>query len=478
MYRVIVVDDEAWSLIGIRKFLEYSKTRFQIIFETTDPVEALEKIREERPDVVFTDVRMPEISGIDLMHKVREMEIDTDFVVISGFAEFSYVQQALQEGAIDYQLKPLDMQKASEMIDKLYQKLENKRGINDLSFYISLQDGRYNNKYLLQARFKHGLYKEYRVVTVYFKSSEFDMLLFDLGEKAQYTGLRLGPRKCIFIINSNEDKSEQIYAHLFEKENVIDKAGISLPGCSADSLLMQIETSELASSDCFINPSKRISKFRKSKKGLVNQLYQKTAEALENRQFQHFKEIILGLTDYFTVNDMGITDAVLLWSKIVLYLSSHSETDDTAMDLELLSPRELSEKFVNLEAMGEYLCAQFSDPESEQAGAVNHKFHEMLHYIDNHYAEDLFLKELCNQFFINMSYCCELFRKVTDMTFSQYITNLRIKKACELLQNNGLSIAAVCERVGYNDYFYFNKVFKRNIGCTPSEYRKSRDKEK
>lgn len=473
MYRVIVVDDEPWSLIGMRKFLEYGKNRFEIIFETTDPVAALEKIVEERPELVFTDVRMPVISGIELVHRVRELGLDTDFVVFSGYAEFSYVQQALREGVIDYQLKPLEMHKAEEMLDRLYDKLEEKRNAGDLSFYLALRENGKGNRELFRSRFRHAVYQNYQAVTVYFKSTECNLEPIDLGENVQYFRLKLGPRKCIFVINSEEDKSESIRLALLKQGSMIDRAGIGLCCGNAENLNVLIKTSELAGNDYFITSSKRISIYREKKKNLVNQLSQTLSDALLKSQLQKFKEILHGLTDYFSARNMGAEDAAYLWNRMVAPLTNYTEKAGIESDIVFLNPFDLCEKFEDLKAMGDYWYDLLSPLDTDQGGTVNDKFQEMLHYIDHHYAEDLFLNELCDQFYINISYCCKLFRRITDMTFSQYITHLRIKKACSLIQNHeALSIADVCERVGYNDYFYFTKVFKKSMGCTPSEYKK------
>lgn len=96
----------------------------------------------------------------------------------------------------------------------------------------------------------------------------------------------------------------------------------------------------------------------------------------------------------------------------------------------------------------------------------------LLRHVDERYMDSLNLQELCDRFYINVSYCCELFRKETKQTFTQYITRLRMDHAKELLATTLLPLKDVCERIGYNDYFYFDKVFKKNIGCTPSEYRR------
>ncbi|SFL00472.1 Two-component response regulator, YesN/AraC family, consists of REC and AraC-type DNA-binding domains [Paenibacillus sp. 1_12] len=474
MYRVVIVDDEPWALIGIRKLLERSHNRFRIICETTEPAKALEVICKERPDVVFTDIRMPEISGIELMQKTRAKGVEADFIVISGFAEFSYVQHAMQEGAMDYQLKPLDLVKAEEMLEKLYRKLENKRSTADLGFYISLLEESRDHQSLLKTKLHHNPYSRYQVVTVYFKSSEYDdVVLFDLGNKAQFTALKLGPQKCVFIINSDEDKSALIYSSLTAKESLLDRAGISLSSDGADHLAMLLKTSDIASNDCFVNTSMTISQYRKSNKRLVKQFAEQITEALERAQYKNLKGITSGMTAFFIANRLGIEDAVLLWNEMVMQTSGNSEKGSGLMDFELLDYIEIKEKFMNLETLSEYLFELLSFLEPDQPGDANNKFKELLLYTHKHYQEELFLKELSNRFFINISYCCELFRKVTGMTFSQYMTDLRMKKACELLQNSTLSIADVCKSVGYSDYFYFNKVFKRNLGCTPSKYRKT-----
>lgn len=273
MYRVVIVDDEPWALIGIRKLIERNGNKFKIICETTEPLKALEVICEEYPDVVFADIRMPEMTGIELMQRTRAQEKDVDFVVISGFAEFSYVQQALQEGAMDYQLKPLDMEKAQEMLDKLYKKLENKRSTNDLSFYISLREDFKDIQQLLNSRLRHKFYKRYQVVTVYFKSGEYDDEgLLELESRVQLTTLKLGPKKCVFIINSETDQSEFIYRSLAAKENIVDRAGISLSSDKEDHIPMLLKTSDIASDDCFIDTSRRISQYIKGKKIWSNNL--------------------------------------------------------------------------------------------------------------------------------------------------------------------------------------------------------------
>jgi two-component system, response regulator YesN len=100
-------------------------------------------------------------------------------------------------------------------------------------------------------------------------------------------------------------------------------------------------------------------------------------------------------------------------------------------------------------------------------------FNRMIAYIDRHFEQKLYLKDLSAQFFINQVYCCQLFKKNLGKTFSEYVSELRIKEARELLKQTGLSIEEIAIKSGYVDYYYFNKVFKKHCGMTPTKFRKS-----
>lgn len=268
MYRVLIVDDEPWALVVTRKVFNWEQNGFEIIAETTSPKKAMDIICKQQPDVVFTDIRMPNIDGIELIKAIRQKEIDTEFIIVSGFAEFSYAQEAIRNGALDYCLKPMDPAKSDELLKKVYSHLENKRSLR--------------NNEVLEA------------------------------------------------LMSNSGQSSVLLEKQIIKMN-----------------------------------------------GTV-------------------------LRDY----------------------------------------------------------------------EANSSFTELVNYICENYHRELYLKDLAAKFYINQFYCCELFRKFLGKTFSDFIAGLRTEKACELMKCKALSIEKVAEMVGYNDYYYFNKVFKKYYGTSPAKYRK------
>lgn len=472
MYQVMIVDDEIWSLIGLRKILMEDAQRFELIYETTDSLDALEQITEKCPDVVFTDVRMPEMTGIELIRNVKERGIKTEFVVISGFAEFSYVQQALQEGAIDYQLKPFDRNTVKQVLDKLYTKLESKRNISDLELYSLLRDSKDNVADLLQYKFGKELYQKIQLVLLYYKNADFQRLTFDTGENSQCTFLKIGPRKCIGIVNSNEDKTDSITEKLNMMDTEVERAAVSRVGDSVNMFEQLLKETEHTVMDSFVYPERKIFRYKKPKNDISSHLEELITDLHNNRNFRQLSEIVSSLPGLFVDNQMGAEDAVYLWNRFA-HISARFLGQDREILIEHADVYELTERFADIQEMCNYINLQYISDEIDQSGTVNDKFFEMLRYIDKYYAQPLYLKELCNQFYINMSYCCVLFQKNKNMTFSQYLTDVRINKACDLLKYHKVTVSEACERVGYKDYFYFNKVFKKKMGCTPSEYRKN-----
>lgn len=118
-YQVVLIDDEPWTMVYMKKTFKWEDKGFEIIAETQNSLEAFDLIEQTRPDVVFTDIRMPEMSGIELMKGLRKKGVESEFVIASGFAEFEYAQEAVKLGAFEYCLKPISSEKADELLDRL-----------------------------------------------------------------------------------------------------------------------------------------------------------------------------------------------------------------------------------------------------------------------------------------------------------------------------------------------------------------------
>lgn len=241
-YRVFLIDDEPWALVYLEKIVNWGEYGFEITGKFENSLEGFNQTVAEMPDLVFIDIRMPDMDGLEFMKKAIEAGLSCRFVVVSGFAEFSYAQEAIRMGVVsEYCLKPIARDKLQSLLEKLRREL-------------------------------------------------------------------------------SERKEEQ-------------------------------------------------------------------------------EEQMVPLAD-------------------------------------------------------------------------NPVFQELLTYMQTHFQEKLVLKDLARQFHLNANYCCALFNKETGGSFSEYLSSIRMKEAKRLLSHTSLSLEEIAEQCGVLDYSYFNKVFKKYSGETPSQYRK------
>ncbi len=123
MYRVLLVDDEPWVLRGLRGFFASMGDRYKIIGEAENGKDALALAQEKNPDIVITDIRMPDMDGLAFVTALREHNIRARVIMLSGYAEFEYARKALQLNVDNYLLKPLDRRELGEALTKIEEKL-------------------------------------------------------------------------------------------------------------------------------------------------------------------------------------------------------------------------------------------------------------------------------------------------------------------------------------------------------------------
>ncbi|MBO4609679.1 MAG: response regulator [Lachnospiraceae bacterium] len=121
MLNVYIADDEVWIILGLKKLLEKIDVDSFVVGTANNGLMAKEEIEMFKPDVIFTDIRMPGLSGLELLQAIPEVSPDSKVVIITGFAEFSYAKEAVQHHAFDYLLKPIkeeDLQRVMTAILK------------------------------------------------------------------------------------------------------------------------------------------------------------------------------------------------------------------------------------------------------------------------------------------------------------------------------------------------------------------------
>ncbi|MEG2380142.1 MAG: response regulator [Oscillospiraceae bacterium] len=131
MYKVVLIEDEQWTLRGIKKTFEWEKYEFEVVGEAMDGNEGYSLILKHNPDVVFTDIRMPGLLGTELIKKARKNNINSKFIIITAYADFTYAQNAISNGVFEYLLKPINSEIAAALLGRLKKKIDQEKGIND-----------------------------------------------------------------------------------------------------------------------------------------------------------------------------------------------------------------------------------------------------------------------------------------------------------------------------------------------------------
>lgn len=471
MYKVLLVDDEPWALSGIRNTFQWEKFGFEVIAETTVPAEAFDIIINQRPDVVFTDVRMPEMSGLELMEKVRERGLDTEFVVVSGFGEFSYAQQAIRQGAFDYCLKPLEFDYADKLLDKLYKYLEDKKSDKKLMLFESIIESKTDQVHLAEMGLSINR-KYYQSAVVILKDTahpDRGAMLFP--SELSRIEIKLGNNKTFYLFNVDQDI-----------QNLVDRSGIK-NACVGISSLNELPDkierlyyeADIAACNYFIYNECKVYKYAKKNSARINPLIKNLCDLIEKRENDKLEKLIDDIPVYFKVNSLCLEDLVYLWNQLVAYVSKNSESNDINEEFDFTDYRQLISQHADINSFVDFLKREVSEitdisfSDKEDNGSV---FTKILSYIHEHYSEQIYLRDIARMFHVNPNYCCRLFKKHTSKTFSEYINTFRIEKAMKLLRTTELTMEEIAEKVGYNDYFYFIKSFKRNQGVSPGKFRK------
>ena len=152
-YKVLAADDEYWSRENLRSLISWEDYSIEFLDPACDGEEVLERIEEEKPDIILTDVRMPFMDGLTLMERLRSKMPECGFIVLSGHNEFEYARQAIRQGAFAYLLKPIDRQELKDTVFAAMKKMQDNRSARE---YYEVLSGEY---FELQQRSLQSLLK-------------------------------------------------------------------------------------------------------------------------------------------------------------------------------------------------------------------------------------------------------------------------------------------------------------------------------
>jgi two-component system response regulator YesN len=510
--KVLIVDDELLIRQGIKHSLHWEKEGFQIIGEAANGEEALDLIENLQPHIVITDMVMPVMDGVELTKAIKEHYPQIEIIILSSFGDFDYVRSTFQLGITDYILKP--QLEGADLLNALKQAARKIPGVvlvesNGEDVTIPIE--------AIMERLLTGFESDKDLASIesIFPHRHFGILGIDI--KA-YTNHKKGRAQPLVEEIEEELKSNftKIKIHrLPDTENII-------------AFLVNFELNQLQTIKDFIKTISMSLRYVDTTIGWVltepftkffdlKKVYQKELQRLiQYRFFLPDTSVMIydelpsareangpfQLTKFTELFQRNHFEAAFLYLEAYIEDLSHQYTADEFEFKALLGniifnvamllgnmayeSKELEEEkysYISLidgasdikEALS--LLDEFLTNAKVVIGAVPSKSEQpnmrrLLDYINEHYAEPLNLTEMGKRFHYNPSYLSNYFSDNNDQSFSEYLTQVRIEKSIELLQEKDKSIAKISMLVGYSDHSYFCRVFKKLRGVSPSSYRR------
>lgn len=473
MYRVIIVDDEPWIVQSLSETLPWEEHGMRVVGGYTKASAALEAILAEKPDAVFTDIRMPVITGIQLMQVLREHQYDTEIVVISGFDQFDFVRDSLRMGAFDYCLKPLNESYMAELLGRLKKRLDQKARIRNNQL-LELLTGD-----LTQAGDDPGFsvipsgFGGYQVICVCSALDEAEVLPHLPLTGAAYISFSAGKYR-YYLVNADQS----LFAPSDEAIPGFDGSiGFSSFQNSLRDLPALISEAAVACEMRFMTGLCKSYLYHEPRISQFLPIVHRFVQLLAGEDAVEYSRCAASMPAYVISEELTIEELCFLGNQLILIAAGKPQAKELAADALCSDWRDLLERFSSVEDYYSHVynaCLPQSAAASEAAALPLREstIGRMLQYLNENYTQQIFLKDLADQFYVNKNYASLLFKRHTGMTYSDYLNSLRLNRAKELLSSTALSISEVAEQSGYSDYFYFNKLFKKTFGITPAKFRR------
>ncbi|WP_339295772.1 response regulator [Paenibacillus sp. FSL W7-1279] len=173
MYRIMLIDDEYAIHLSLRKLVERSGLRFEVAGEAEDGVEALELLEDSRPDIIVTDICMPEMDGLEFIRRVRESHPQMFFIILSGHDNFEFARQALRYGVSDFLLKPIDPAQFQTTLERACRELDERKArfSRQTEWTLAQQHHKARLAELLYSADEQGALEQIREIMALFETS-------------------------------------------------------------------------------------------------------------------------------------------------------------------------------------------------------------------------------------------------------------------------------------------------------------------
>ena len=479
MKTLLIVEDEKMIRQGIKAIVQRSGVPIEVIIECNNGETALQVIREQKVDVMFTDIRMPKMDGIELVRRMQNCEHIPITVAISGYDDFSYAVEMLRNGVREYILKPIEREKIIDILHKLNKEIERNEEQDETERRVGCQQ----MKHIMLAT---QISEEELVDTEKLYAERFFVERYYVC-CINHKNWSFLQREDIILLEDMDDSDiyiipEKVLDACLEGEVQGGYLGISDVHEGVRELKQAYTEACEMRKRAFFRSVSRVC-FQEKKERIPEQLIQEAEKLLtEDATMQRVQLIGTDRTEdliksikqlFFVAKNERIT-AGQFEMCIHAFLREISNIYKEEMP-EICKRVWLSDCIdaYEEELMGFVLSlhhkinTQFDISRNEQ------KMRDAVTYIEEHYFEDLNMAVVSNYVSMNYSLFSYSFKQHTGTNFVNFLKGIRMREAKRLLAESEEKIIEISQKVGYDNEKHFMKIFKSTYGVSPSEYRKN-----
>lgn len=517
MNKVLIVDDEVFVRIGLSSMLDWEAIGYEVCGEANNGQEALELMKALKPDVVITDIRMPVMDGLELIRIVTsEWKRSPVFIIISGYHDFQYAQNALRYGVHDYILKPIDEIELETTLKKLSVTLQaheltqhSSLNNSDLTIVETLIKGEYYGDEV--NKLTAALQMEIDAAFVYLLAELHPPQEEDQGE-SRYAVKDIV--SCLEGLMDDADDRLLVYEHqqglfgmvlnLSHYRNSIGSldyltyaihSSLTKMSCTSVTLYLGKQVEHIKNIQQSYNAAKEAMSYKYAEDGakiidisdvhgtplyyfdIDRELYEKLLEQLEEKETSSCIQTIELIFEQFQKKRFAPNAVSNCISRCVIsVINVIREMGGSEKNLSTFHRmNEWQLRQVNLTSLKKAFLAFIQEAaveihrlRQEQAKGGIERIRK---YIETHYTENINLKSISAQFYMNSVYLGQLFRKTYGVYFNDYLLRIRIQEAKRLLRQTDLRMYEIAEKIGFQNADYFVTQFEKLENMTPKDYR-------
>jgi len=430
MYKVFIVEDEIVTREGIRNNIPWDETVFTLAGEAPDGEMALHAIRDLKPDILITDIKMPFMDGLELSRIVKDDFPWIKIIILSGHDEFHYARQAISIGVEEYLLKPASSEDMLKSLLKIARSIEQeKKQLQDMEnlkqqvltgeemvrdkWFLDMITGQMNSMDIL---------KSAKTMNLDLLAERYVVLLTQISPLSDNT-LSYSPIQSLYsqILNPREDVL--FYSQSTDKFIILMKQkGTRDMDDSTYSLAQAIKHEVERNAHCLVSVG-------------IGSMVNHLGEIFHS--YQDAEKVLRHLLLTGSHKIIGIHD-----------LKGFASLSENNQDFKILQNQVESHHQNKIVQAKQYIEEKYGDPDISLSSVAAH-----VHVSPNHFST--------------------LFSQEEKITFIEYLTSVRIKYAKQLLTLSNMKCADISFEVGYSDPHYFSFIFKKNTGLSPREFRSS-----